>query len=70
MWQKIPRSVYFKDGKAIGTFPSQPYDSMTVINLPTDHYDFRGPIDIIGKTKEQIEKQVEGFSFPSNKQES
>lgn len=57
----IPRSVYFKDGKAVHTHPSISYDKIDVIRLPTDHYDFIGPIPIVGKTKDQIESDIKVF---------
>jgi len=53
-----PRSIYFLQGKAIGTFNLGRHDSMHVMMLPSDHYDFLGSIDIIGKTKDQIELEA------------
>ncbi len=58
----FPRGIYFKCGKAVGSFPSiVDYDSQKTIDLPSDHYDFLGPIDVLGKTKEEIEKEVKIF---------
>lgn len=58
----INRAVYFIDGKAIGAGFSpamySPKVKAEVIALPTEHYDFLGPIDIIGKSKAEIEAEV------------
>lgn len=53
-----PRSIYFKDGKAVGSHSSLPYDTVKTIWLPSDHYDFLGPINIFGKTEEEIELEI------------
>lgn len=58
----IPRSIYFRNGKAIGTFPNQDYDIVETMWLPTDHYDFIGPISLIGRTKEEIEKDIKNLT--------
>lgn len=63
--QFIPRGIYFKNGKATGT--QRPHVSegdsisLDVIFLPTDHYDFIGPIKVQGKSKEDIEAEAESF---------
>lgn len=58
----FPRTVYFKDGKAIGAgvggSHQKKHDSMEVIFLPSDHYDFIGPIKVCGKTKAEIENEA------------
>ncbi len=62
--QFIARTVYFKNGKAIGAgFTSAQFeaDKAEVIRLPTDHYDFIGPIKVFGKTKEEIEKEAKTY---------
>ena len=60
MLSMIPRAVYFSENKAVGAGFAAPnvYDAVFVINLPTDHYDFIGPISCIGKSKEEIEKEA------------
>jgi hypothetical protein len=55
---KYPRSIYFLQGKAIGTFNLGRHDDMHVMMLPSDHYDFLGPINIIGKTQEKIQQEA------------
>lgn len=62
----IPRCVAFKNGIAVGGcfYKRTTVDSNVeekVVLLPTDHYDFAGPVDFIGKTKEQIESDVKQF---------
>ena len=55
------RAVYFKDGKAVGAGVGgshQDFDHMEVMLLPSDHYDFIGPIKVWGKTKYEIEQEV------------
>lgn len=64
LYQFIPRSVYFKDGICIGAgFCSSAHqaDQMEIIALPTDHYDFLGPINVLSKTKEQIEQEISKY---------
>lgn len=56
--QFFNRSVYFLNGKAVGTHPIYPGATMVVMQLPSDHYDFLGPVSILGKTKAQIEAEV------------
>lgn len=64
---RYPRAIYFKNGKAVGTTMSmlgkgfEYYDSMFIINLPSDHYDFMGPINVFGKTKKEIETEAEQY---------
>jgi hypothetical protein len=59
----IPRAVYFKTGQCIGTGFSASGLEVKVIHLPTEHYDFPGPIerDIKGKTYSEILAEVEQF---------
>lgn len=62
--QFINRSVYFKAGVCIGAgfcAAEQDADKTEVIALPTDHYDFLGPIKVLGKTKEQIETEATSY---------
>lgn len=61
MYSNYPRSVYFKNTKAIGTFDHSDHDDMFIIQIPSDHFDFLGPINIIGKTKVEIENEVKEF---------
>jgi hypothetical protein len=60
MLSLIPRLVAFdENGKAICTgCPANLYSNTQTIRLPTDHYDFAGPVNVQGKTKEQIEREV------------
>ncbi len=58
---KIPRLVVFDAaGKAIAAGnPANAIDgTKIVIDLPTDHYDFIGPIDVKGKTLEEIQAEI------------
>jgi hypothetical protein len=62
MWTMINRAVGFKDGKAVcaGTSVNvATVDSVEVIPLPTDHYDFVGPVIVKGKTREEIIREAE-----------
>ena len=55
-----PRAVYFKLGKAVGAgvcAESYPHDSMKVMELPSEHYDFID-YDVKGKTVEEIESEI------------
>jgi hypothetical protein len=67
MMSKYPRAIFFKDGKAVGTTNTMHgkgfdyYDSMHVMQLPSDHYDFLGPINVVGKTKEEIEAEIKSY---------
>ena len=56
-----PRSIFFKNGKAIKTNEFCDYDSIIVMNLPSDHYDFIGPINVIGKSKSEIEEEIKNL---------
>ena len=64
-FQLIPRLIVFKNGVAVGNcFYKLTADSNVetkVMLLPTDHYDFDGPVDFLGKTKDQIESNVKQF---------
>lgn len=57
-----PRLVAFEDNKAVveGN-PAHFYKDKRVISLPSDHYDFAGPIRVEGKTQEQIDQEVSEF---------
>lgn len=62
--QFINRAVYFKTGVCIGAgfcAAEREADATEVIALPTDHFDFLGPIKVIGKTKEQIETEAANY---------
>jgi len=52
----IARGVAFDDnGKAIvAGNPTCFYKNMKVMWLPTDHYDFNGPLNVKGKTEQEI----------------
>lgn len=70
-YQVLPRAVAFKDGKAISTGNSAEiakiHDNtvqVLVVGLPTDHYDFAGPVDVVGKTLEEIKAEVEKMIVP------
>ena len=61
---KYPRAVYFSNGLGVcagvsGQLTS--HDSMVVVLLPSEHYDFVGPVNVRGKTLSQIEKEVESY---------
>jgi len=61
-----PRSVYFVNGRAIGAGFSvaeqDPKKKTVVMFLPSEHHDFLGPINVLGKTQEQIELEVNPFT--------
>lgn len=64
MMHFIPRNVYFRDGFCIGAgFSSveKDADKVEVILLPTEHYDFLGPIEVLNKTKTQIELEASKY---------
>jgi hypothetical protein len=52
----VPRSLYFKNGKFVGTFNlgTESHDEVHYMHLPTDHYDFCGPINLRNKTYQEI----------------
>ena len=57
--QKIPRAVYFKDGICLGVGSSwelSDHNLKLTFGLPTDHYDFVGPLaDVLkGKTLQEV----------------
>lgn len=60
-----PRSVYFVNGRAIGagfSCAEQESKKKTVVMfLPSEHPDFLGPINVLGKTQEQIELEVKAI---------
>ena len=59
----FPRSIYFLNDKAVGSHPVGKYDKMRVISLPSDHYDFLGPINIYGKTEQEIKEESKTYSI-------
>jgi len=64
MMRTYPRAVFFKDGRAIGagfTAASKEADKMVVMMLPSDHYDFIGPINVVGKTRAEIENEAASY---------
>lgn len=58
------RTIYFKDGIALGTLIQTDYDSTYVVALPSEHPAYPGPIRIVGKTLRQIEAEVAAFMPP------
>ena len=63
-----PRAVYFDmDGFCIGAgvggmeVARRTKHTEKTMELPSDHYDFLGPINYLGKVKEQIEAEVKVF---------
>lgn len=65
--QFIPRGIYFKNGVGVSVVPQvcHDYDECKVVYLPTDHYDFIGPINIVGKTLDQIKTEAETYRAKS-----
>lgn len=63
MWQMIPRGVGFKDGIGVcagnAVHVARDINSVKVVFLPTDHYDFLGPVSVKGKTLEEIKKEAD-----------
>jgi hypothetical protein len=63
--QFIPRSVYFDhNGKCIGAgFSAVEREAATtkIMLLPTDHYDFLGPIQVKGKSEAEIIEEASQF---------
>ena len=60
MLTKVPRGIYFVDGKAVCVAPAIPPDGAVqkVMEIPTDHYDFFGPIEYKGLTEDEILKEA------------
>lgn len=62
MWQMIPRGVGFKNGIGVCAgncvHVANDIDSVKTVFLPTDHYDFLGPVSVKGKTLEEIKKEA------------
>lgn len=61
-WIMVPRLVAFVDGIAVAAglnCNNHSGASLSVVHLPTDHYDFIGPVDVVGKTLLQIELEAE-----------
>jgi hypothetical protein len=63
--QMIPRMIAFDrtTGKAIAAganadHPDYVNSQKVVIDLPTDHYDFLGPINPVGKTEQEVRAEV------------
>ena len=63
----IPRAVVFRDDKGVcagcpaGMYVGEPGCVTKTIELPTDHYDFAGPVSVLGKTEEEILREVETY---------
>lgn len=58
----VPRLVAFLDNKAIAVGLScnhYPKAKLEVIHLPTDNLDFIGPVNVLGKTRKEIELEAE-----------
>jgi hypothetical protein len=56
----IPRGLVFdSNGICLGTSMFNSGASIKTVSLPTDHYDFLGPINPVGKTLKQIEAEVQ-----------
>lgn len=64
----VYRNVHFgKDGIAVaaGCWNHVNGYSMTM-ELPTDHYDFIGPVNVKGKTADQIREEVKSIMEKQN----
>ncbi len=64
----VPRLVAFdKNGRCVsagvGCYTAE-YSYTSVINLPTDHYDFIGPILVKGKTEQMIKRELAKWQKP------
>lgn len=58
----IPRQVAFVDDHAVAAGVAcqvTSHDCTEVLFLPTDHYDFLGPVRVEGKTRDEIEHDVQ-----------
>jgi hypothetical protein len=58
-----PRGLYFKGDKCVGSAPMANTEGarLIVMHLPSGHYDFLGPISVVGKTEEQIKDDVASY---------
>ena len=60
----IPRSIAFKNEKCVAVgirtdlYRGKPNIKMMVVDFPTDHYDFLGPIDPHGLTLAEINQKI------------
>lgn len=60
--QLFSRAVHFKGDRGAGAgfaLCQRDYDRTEVLSLPSDHYDFLGPLDVVGKTKDEILLEAE-----------
>lgn len=57
----IPRGLWFFNGVCEGTMAHSEGASLSVVFLPTDHYDFLGPIQVYRLTLRQIEENIAEF---------
>ncbi len=58
---KIPRMLAFENGKCVAAGVSAnrtfyPNAEFKVYDLPTDHYDFLGTINPVGKTEKELQE--------------
>ena len=64
MTMMIPRSIAFKNEKCVAvgicadSYQKEPNVKMMVIDLPTTHYDFLGPIRPEGLTLAEINQKI------------
>lgn len=58
-----PHSLYFVNDKCVGAgFCQVPAAAvMHVVNMPSDHYDFIGPVSYRGYTLEEIKKECSRY---------
>lgn len=61
--QLIPRSIAFVDGRCVAVGNevhtiTDPEAVKDVMKFPTDHYDFLGPVNPVGNTREEIEAKI------------
>lgn len=55
----FPRGVYFLNGVGVAvSFAPIKFDQHLGMELPSDHYDFPGPINVKGKSQQQICQEV------------
>lgn len=67
-YRLYPRGLYFVNGLCVGTHctvPKNEKPTMEVVQLPSDHYDFIGPLVIQGKTLAEIKAAVVAFKQPN-----
>lgn len=60
MLTKYPRGIYFVDGKAVCVSPELAPEgaALVVMEIPSDHYDFFGPLKIKGLTCGEIQEEA------------